>query len=236
MNLKFVLIKNEKNYLRLIKIRMFRLINKISQLIKRDKSPKRFFSEIENNNLREETEPIRKKLKILLDRSKINHKDEILKQDTLKEAHVYCKMNNLTGQESGPLIETYIKNKYDMQKNKPSECLGDLNSKSKNIEIKISNGGKNNDKFNYVQLRMNHNCDYIFTAYYLDYTNLDQTGELFIFYLNIIKRCTTWRDSKSDTDKFNCCNWLQFNFTVKFISINRFWSIKSIIHYNLKTK
>jgi len=184
MNLKFVLIKNEKNYLRLIKIRMFRLINKISQLIKRDKSPKRFFSEIENNNLREETEPIRKKLKILLDRSKINHKDEILKQDTLKEAHVYCKMNNLTGQESGPLIETYIKNKYDMQKNNPSECLGDLNSKSKNIEIKISNGGKNNDKFNYVQLRMNHNCDYIFTAYYLDYTNLDQTGELFIFYLN----------------------------------------------------
>jgi hypothetical protein len=31
---------------------------------------------------------------------------------------------------------------------------------------------------------MNHNCEYILTAYYLDYTNLENLGELFIFKLN----------------------------------------------------
>ena len=48
----------------------------------------------------------------------------------------------------------------------------------------MSNGGKEHCKFNYVQLRMNHNCDYILTAYYIDYKNLEQLGELFIFKLN----------------------------------------------------
>ena len=38
--------------------------------------------------------------------------------------------------------------------------------------------------FNYVQLRMNHNCEYILTAYYIDYTNLDNLGELYIFQIN----------------------------------------------------
>ena len=134
----------------------------ISKIIQKGKSQRRFFSE---NDCKQETdEPIRKKLKFILDSSKIKHKTEILKQETLKDAHIYCKMNNLTGQESGPLIESYIKNKYNMEKNDPSECIGDLSSKEKNIEIKISNGGKENNKFNYVQLRMNHNCDYIFIS------------------------------------------------------------------------
>ena len=31
---------------------------------------------------------------------------------------------------------------------------------------------------------MNHNCEYILTAYYIDYTNLDNLGELFIFKIN----------------------------------------------------
>jgi len=124
------------------------------------------------------------KLKNILDRSKTNHKLEIMNQINLKEAHMYSKINNLSGQESGPLIENYIKTKYNMIKNNPSSCIGDLNYKQKNLEIKVSNGGKYNDKFNYVQLRMNHNCDYIFTAYYLDYNNLNTYGELFIFKLN----------------------------------------------------
>lgn len=138
---------------------------------------------------RSEVEPIeqqdtkRMKLKHILDSSKVNHKNEILKQENLKEAHIYCKINNLSGQLAGPLIENYIKVKYNMEKNDPSSCSGDLICNNKNIEIKISNGSKDNKKFNYVQLRMNHNCDYIFTAYYLDYTNLIDTGELFIFRL-----------------------------------------------------
>jgi hypothetical protein len=153
---------------------------------------KRLFSEMNTNHNEDENEDEdndiqekkRLKLKHILDSSKLNHKAEILSQESLKDAHIYCKINNLTGQESGPLLENYIKNKYNMEKNEPSSCTGDLNCNQQNIEIKISNGGKDNKKFNYVQLRMNHKCDYIFTAYYLDYINLNQTGELFIFRLN----------------------------------------------------
>jgi hypothetical protein len=126
------------------------------------------------------------KLKQLLDssRSNINHSHEIMKLNTLKEAHIYCKYNNLSGQFTGPVLEKYIKIKYNMQKNNASSCNGDLKFNDTNIEIKASNGGKENNKFNYVQLRLNHKCEYIFTAYYIDYTNLDNLGELYIFKLN----------------------------------------------------
>jgi hypothetical protein len=71
-----------------------------------------------------------------------------------------------------------------MIKNKSSLCIGDLKQNEKNIEIKVSNGGKDNNKFNFVQIRMNHECDYILTSYYLNEKNLDILGELFIFKLN----------------------------------------------------
>jgi len=124
------------------------------------------------------------KLKHVLDSSKINHKIEIIKQLTLKDAHIYCKIYNLSGQVAGPLIENYIKNKYNMTKNNASSCVGDLLCNNINFEIKVSNGGKENNKFNYVQLRMNHNCEYLLTAYHLSYENLNNNGELYIFRLN----------------------------------------------------
>ena len=71
-----------------------------------------------------------------------------------------------------------------MTKNNASLCNGDLQCDDANYEIKASNGGKENNKFNYVQLRMNHNCEYILTAYYICYHNLENLGELFIFKLN----------------------------------------------------
>ena len=71
-----------------------------------------------------------------------------------------------------------------MTKNTASSCIGDLKYNEIDIEVKASNGGKENNKFNYVQLRMNHNCIYILTAYYLDYKNLENLGELYIFKLN----------------------------------------------------
>lgn len=52
-----------------------------------------------------------------------------------------------------------------------------------NIEIKTSCGGHNHNKFNYVQIRVRHNCDYMLTAYYLHKSNVDQLGELFVLYL-----------------------------------------------------
>jgi len=100
------------------------------------------------------------KLKQLLDSSRSNktHTDIILALPTLKDAHMYCKYNNLTGQFTGPVLEKYIKIKYGMTKNNASCCNGDLKCNDINIEIKASNGGKENNKFNYVQIRMNHNC------------------------------------------------------------------------------
>jgi|688.fasta_scaffold786632_1 hypothetical protein len=129
---------------------------------------------------------IKIKLKQLLDSSRSTkiHIETIMKLPTLKDAHMYCKYNNLSGQFTGPILEKYIKIKYKMTKNNASACNGDLKYNDTNIEIKASNGGKENNKFNFVQLRMNHSCEYILTAYYIDYENLDTLGELFIFKLN----------------------------------------------------
>jgi hypothetical protein len=129
-------------------------------------------------------EDIKEKLKNILGISKCNHKVEIMKETDIKRAHIYCKINQLSGQVSGPLIEHYIKNKYGMEKNNASLCKGDLQHNQINFEIKISNGGKENNKFNYVQLRMNHDCVYIFTAYYICIDNVENEGELYIFKLN----------------------------------------------------
>jgi hypothetical protein len=124
------------------------------------------------------------KLKHILGLCKCDHKKEINKEPHLKDAHMYCKINQLPGQVSGLLIENYIKHKYTMVKNKPELCIGDLRGNNQtNIEIKVSIGGKDNNRFNYVQLRMNHICEYILTAYYVNETNIDSLGELFIFRL-----------------------------------------------------
>jgi len=124
-----------------------------------------------------------KKLEDILIKNKMNYKNEIIKEKTLKDAHIYCKINFLSGQLSGPLIEYYIITQNNMKKNNASDCNGDVLYDNNNIEIKISLGGKNNNKFNYVQLRMNHECSYILTAYYIDETNIKNLGELFIFKL-----------------------------------------------------
>jgi hypothetical protein len=127
---------------------------------------------------------IKQKLKYVLEFSKINHKHEILKQSNLKLAHVYCKIHNLSGQISGPLIENYIQHKYQMKKNNSSKCIGDLSINNINYEVKISLGGKDHNKFNFVQLRMNHLCDYFLIAYYISKENLNNFGELYIFHLD----------------------------------------------------
>lgn len=126
---------------------------------------------------------IRIELENVLHNSKINHKNEICKMTSIKDIHIYCKINNLSGQVSGPLIEHFIKKKYNMIKNCSSLCIGDLKYNNQNLEIKSSNGGKNHNKFNFVQIRMNHDCNYLLTAFYLDENNLDDLGELFIFKL-----------------------------------------------------
>lgn len=123
-------------------------------------------------------------LRRLLKESSKDHMEEIERCASLKDAHVYCKLNALSGQLTGPLIERYMQKAFGMKKIRASECAGDLSLHNVNYELKISNGGQNNNKFNYVQLRMNHECDYILTAYYLNETNVNLMGELFVFHLN----------------------------------------------------
>jgi hypothetical protein len=122
-------------------------------------------------------------LKSILDSSKKNHKLDILKEATVKDAHIYCKCEKLSGQVAGPLIESYIKEKYNMSKNNASLCNGDLKQNDTNFELKASLGGQHNNQFNFVQFRMNHDCNYLLTAYYLNYENLINNGELYIFKL-----------------------------------------------------
>jgi hypothetical protein len=112
-----------------------------------------------------------------------DHKRKILKLKTIKDAHIYCKINKLTGQQMGPLIELYIKEKFGMMKNKAGDCIGDCNDRfMEDNEIKASGGGKNHDSYNYVQIRVNHKLhNYIFTAYYLTKDNYTNGGELFLF-------------------------------------------------------
>ena len=128
-------------------------------------------------------ELIVKELRNILNRSKIVHKNKILCLSTIKEAHIYCKINSLSGQLSGPLIEEFIQKKYNMIKNSASLCTGDLRHNNTDLEIKASNGGKDNNKFNFVQIRMNHTCEYLFTAYYINNYNIDNLGELYMFKL-----------------------------------------------------
>lgn len=123
-------------------------------------------------------------LENILKIKKINHKEEILKETTLKNAHVYCKINNLSGQITGPLIENFLKEKYNMEKNNSSSCTGDLCYHDDNYEIKTSLGGLENNKFNYVQIRLTQECKYLLMAYYLHNSNLQNFGELFVFKLD----------------------------------------------------
>ena len=121
------------------------------------------------------------KLKELLNNNK-DHKKDILKLNTIKCVHIYCKINNLSGQQTGPLIEYYIKEKCTMKKNNASDCIGDCKDRfMEDNEIKASGGGKNHNSYNYVQIRVNHKIhNYIFTAYYLTNDNISESGELFL--------------------------------------------------------
>lgn len=126
------------------------------------------------------------KLVNILNNKQYDHKKIILEEVTLKDAHIYCKINNIIGQISGSIIENFIIVKNKMVKNNSKNLYGDAKINNKNIEIKISLGGnKTHDKFNYVQIRFNHNVDYyILTAYYICINNVKNGGELYIFIIN----------------------------------------------------
>lgn len=169
--------KNEKTQNKLIAVREER-----DKLKKETAKLQKKIEKLEYNPIRV-LEGMQTELQKILEDSKIDHKKEILKIDSLKKAHIYCKILKMSGQKTGPLLEHYIKHKNNMTKNDASDCIGDLHCNKKNYEIKASLGGQDNNKFNFVQLRMDHKCSYIFTAYYIDKFNLKHNGKLYIFQL-----------------------------------------------------
>lgn len=112
----------------------------------------------------------------------VKHDIEILKVQTLKEAHVYCVIHRLAAQQYGPLLEKFLRTKFGYVKNKAEACTGDCSKGGKNAEVKVSLGGSTYTKFNYVQIRPTHDCeDYLFTAYHLSPENIEEEGELYLF-------------------------------------------------------
>jgi len=123
-----------------------------------------------------------KRLREHLTISKVNHEEQILKLATLKEAHTYCVIHGISAQQFGPLLEKFIRTKFNYIKNKAENCTGDCSKDGKNSEVKVSLGGATHAKFNFVQIRPSHDCEiYILTAYNLSYDNVESEGELFIF-------------------------------------------------------
>ena len=123
-----------------------------------------------------------KRLREHLTLSKVKHEDQIMKLNTLKEAHIYCIIYKLSSQQYGLLLERFIRIKFNYKKNKAEDCTGDCSKDGKNSEVKVSLGGATHTKFNFVQIRLSHDCDiYIFTAYHLSVKNVDLEGELYIF-------------------------------------------------------
>jgi hypothetical protein len=117
-----------------------------------------------------------------LNRSSINHEEEVMKLETLKEANIYCVINGVSGQQFGPLLERFIRTKFNYIKNNSKYCTGDCSKDGKNSEVKVSLGGAKNTKYNFVQIRPSHDCDtYILTAYHLSFENLEEEGELYVF-------------------------------------------------------
>lgn len=122
------------------------------------------------------------KLKAHLESSRVDHGVEIMQVSNLKDAHIYCLLNNISAQQYGVLLERYIITKYNYTKNDPKNCTGDCYKSGNNIEVKVSLGGVTHTKFNFVQLRLSHELDYyVLTAYHLSPENVNSEGELYIF-------------------------------------------------------
>lgn len=168
--------------------------------------------------------------------NKNDYKKEIIKQKTIKDAHIYCKINKLNGQTFGCLIEYYMINKFSMKKVKSSLQLGDAEKNNLYYEIKTSLGGKFHNKFNYVQIRLNHKIDYyIFLAYYIDKNNVNNCGELFIFKLNkyqvkevVYKHGTLAHGTKNENKDEN----LYKEFAIRLTYNSKLWNI--LLDYRIK--
>ena len=121
-------------------------------------------------------------------RRRVTCRAEIIKEATLKDAHIYCVTRKIRPHEYGALLEHYICAKYELARNGASDRSGDVRVNDQNAEVKVSIGlgcdchANRRVKFNWVQLRPTHGVDfYILTAYHLARENVDTEGELYVF-------------------------------------------------------
>jgi hypothetical protein len=123
------------------------------------------------------------KLKHKLMQSEINHKEEVKKANSFEHVHLYFATSSIIPQSYGGLAETYMIEKLKYVKNNSNTCQGDFTKGGLNFELKVSLGGNQYNKFNFVQIRLTHEIHvYLLTAFcaYLD-ENLDLKYRLFIF-------------------------------------------------------
>lgn len=123
-------------------------------------------------------------LKIAIQRLRGPSKNDIKKliNDTLNTLYccVLCKAE-LPSQSWSTVLESHICQKFKLNKISASECRGDAycEMKKEYIEIKVSLGGQNVTKFNFVQLRPHHNIhSYLFLCYD---QNVGEFGEYYYF-------------------------------------------------------
>jgi hypothetical protein len=180
------------------------------------------------------------KLRIILDSKEINHKKNILKEISLKRAHIYCKINKISGQVFGILLEDYIINKFIAVRVSSRNGNGDFSFNNKNYELKCSLGGKTHNKFNYVQIRLNHSCDFILTAYVINSDNIQNNGRLYVFritYLEMSSLCLNMKyvsyahGTKNNNSKKNILD-LEFAIRLKYKSTNWKYFMKYCIFEN----
>jgi len=109
--------------------------------------------------------------------------EEIHQEVSVKDAHIFALINRVIPAKSGTLIQDYVQRRYNFKQNKAKYCIGDFKIPKRNIEIKCSLGGCEHNQFNFVQIRLSHVCDYLLTAYLLTAENIEEEGELFLFYV-----------------------------------------------------
>jgi hypothetical protein len=157
-------------------------IKEVTIVQPRPRNRKQKLKETTSTSFQMDNQDTIKRLKEHLTLISSNHEKVIMEQSSLKNSHIYCVIHNISPQKYGILLEKYILNKFNYNRNNAKECNGDCSKNGNNFEVKVSLGGSTHTKFNYVQIRPSHRCEtYILTAYHLSIDNVENEGELYIF-------------------------------------------------------
>lgn len=110
-------------------------------------------------------------------RHPICYKNKCMSECNLLYKCIYCK-KYLSSNQWGPLLESHVKKLFSLKKPIDHVSGDGCSSNGKNIEIKISLGDSKG-RFNFVQIRPDHNIDYyIFMCYNL---SDDELGKIYWF-------------------------------------------------------